>query len=90
MVNSPASCLTLIVAYGFYAARNACHDLGLDPPIFADFRRIIREQNPSLDLAHIERFAFYEAAGSKDVTLTIASGDQRLYANILLTIGVVT
>ena len=46
-------------------------------------------RNAGLDLTKLERFAFYEAAGTKDVTLTIATGEQRLYANILLTIGVV-
>jgi L-fucose mutarotase len=60
-----------------------------DPPIFEDFRKILKARNAGLDLTKLERFAFYEAAGTKDVTLTIASGDQRIYANILLTIGVV-
>lgn len=35
-----------------------------------------------------ERFAFYEAARSPDVGLIIATGDQRHYANLLLTVGV--
>jgi L-fucose mutarotase len=67
---------------GPYAMKN-------DPPIFDEFRRILKARNAALDLTKIERFAFYEAAGSKDVTLTIATGEQRIYANILLTIGVV-
>ena len=37
----------------------------------------------------IERFAFYETARGTDVALVIATGEQRIYANILLTIGVV-
>ena len=67
---------------GAYAMKN-------DPPIFDEFRKIIKARNASLDLTKVERFAFYEAAGTKDVTLTIATGEQRIYANILLTIGVV-
>jgi L-fucose mutarotase len=67
---------------GPYAMKN-------DPPIFDDFRKILKARNASLDLTKLERFAFYEAAGTKDVTLTIATGEQRTYANILLTIGVV-
>ena len=67
---------------GQYAMKN-------DPPIFDDFRKIIKARNAALDLTKLERFAFYEAAGSKDVALTIATGEQRIYANILLTIGVV-
>jgi L-fucose mutarotase len=37
----------------------------------------------------VERFAFYELARGRDVALAVATGDQRLYANLLLTIGVV-
>ena len=57
---------------------------GSEPPIFADFRRLL----PPLELQGLERFAFYERARDRDLTLAIATGDQRLYANILLTIGV--
>ena len=67
---------------GPYALKN-------DPPLFDEFRKILKARNASLDLTKLERFSFYEAAGTKDVTLTIATGEQRIYANILLTIGVV-
>ncbi len=60
-----------------------------DPPIFEEFRKLLKARNATLDLTRLERFAFYEAAGTKDVALTIATGEQRMYANILLTIGVV-
>jgi L-fucose mutarotase len=36
-----------------------------------------------------ERFAFYEMARQSDVSLVIATGEQRVYANLLLVIGVV-
>lgn len=58
---------------------------GPEPAIFESFRRILGE----VPLQPLERFAFYEAARSPDVTLVIATGEQRVYANILLTIGVV-
>ena len=67
---------------GPYAMKN-------DPPIFEEFRKIIKARNAGIDLTKLERQAFYEAAGTKDVTLTVATGEQRLYANLLLTIGVV-
>jgi L-fucose mutarotase len=60
-----------------------------DPPIFEEFRKLLRARNPALDLTRLERKAFYEAAGTDAVALTIATGEQKLYANILLTIGVV-
>nr|WP_194720097.1 RbsD/FucU family protein [Cellulosimicrobium arenosum] len=36
----------------------------------------------------LDRFAFYAAARSDDVALLVATGDQRVYANLLLTVGV--
>jgi len=60
-----------------------------DPEIWADFRSVLKDAGYKLTLNPIERFAFYEAAGTADVALTIATGEQRIYANLLLTIGVV-
>jgi L-fucose mutarotase len=37
----------------------------------------------------MERFAFYDAARDPDLALVIASGERRIFANILITIGVV-
>lgn len=58
---------------------------GSEPPIFAEFRALL----PGLELELLERFAFYEAARSPDLALMIATGERRIYANILLTIGVI-
>jgi L-fucose mutarotase len=41
-----------------------------------------------MELAPLGRFEFYDAACGPHLALAIATGDQRLYANILLTIGV--
>lgn len=59
---------------------------GPEPPIFASFRQTLPT---GLALQVLERFAFYEAARSNNVALVIATGEQRVYANILLTIGVI-
>ena len=59
---------------------------GREPPIFESFRAILGRDVP---LQPLGRFAFYEAARGCDVALVIATGEQRIYANILLTIGVV-
>jgi L-fucose mutarotase len=56
-----------------------------EPPIFKEFRRLM----PDIELDGYSRFEFYEEAGSPDTCLQIVTGDQRLYANVLLTIGVV-
>lgn len=58
---------------------------GSEPGIFAEFRALL----PRVSLEPLERFAFYEAARARDVALVIATGEQRIYANILLTIGVI-
>lgn len=58
---------------------------GSEPPIFSEFRTLL----PDNQLQSLERFAFYDAASEPRVALVIASGEQRIYANILLTIGVI-
>jgi len=60
-------------------------DSGEEPSIFADFRRLL----PDLELKKNGRFDFYDLARDPDCCLVIATGEQRIYANILLTIGVV-
>jgi L-fucose mutarotase len=60
-------------------------DDGSEPSIYADFRELL----PENELSRLGRFAFYDMARGPDTALAIATGEQRLYANILLTIGVV-
>lgn len=60
-------------------------DGGDEPPIFAEFRRCL----PGMELKKCGRFAFYDLAKDPECALVIATGEQRIYANILLTIGVV-
>lgn len=60
-------------------------DDGTDPSIYTDFRRIL----PGIELERLGRFEFYDVARGPDTALAIATGEQRIYANILLTIGVV-
>lgn len=56
-----------------------------EPAIFADFRALM----PGVQLEPLERYAFYRAASKPEVTLAVATGEQRWYANLLLTIGAV-
>jgi L-fucose mutarotase len=60
-------------------------DDGSEPSIYEDFRRLL----PDNDLTRLGRFDFYDMARGPDTALAIATGEQRIYANILLTIGVV-
>ncbi len=59
------------------------------PPIWKDYTKLLKAAGYKGDLDRIERFDFYKAAASSDVALTIATGEERIYANLLLTIGVV-
>lgn len=60
-----------------------------DPEIWDEFRQILKSTDCGGELKQIERFAFYDATRKPDVCLVIATGEQRIYANLLLTIGVV-
>jgi L-fucose mutarotase len=59
-----------------------------DPPIWDEFRQILAATDCGGELDKVERFAFYAAAAQADVCLTIATGERRIYGNLLLTIGV--
>lgn len=67
------------------AAHVMVPDAGPEPSIFAEFRQIL----PAVALQPLGRFAFYDAARGPDLALAIATGERRVYANLLLTIGVV-
>jgi L-fucose mutarotase len=60
-----------------------------DPPIWREFRAILAASGFAEPMEQIERFAFYDAGRGRDVALAIATGEQRIYANVLLTIGVI-
>ncbi len=58
---------------------------GPEPAIFDEFRALL----PGMAIAAYDRYSFYEEAAGPDTCLQIVTGEQRIYANLLLTIGVV-
>jgi L-fucose mutarotase len=58
-----------------------------DPPVWADYRRIVADAGLKFEMAPIDKWQFYEAVASRDHVLTIQTADQNLWANVLLTIG---
>jgi L-fucose mutarotase len=76
----------LVKAIPIEAAHVMVPDDGSEPAIFAEFRQIMPEPN----LETLDRFTFYDESKTADVALVIATGERRVYANILLTIGVVS
>lgn len=59
-----------------------------DPPVWQTYRDILRAAESTVELEPISRWEFYEAVDSRDHVLTIQTGDQALWANLLLTVGV--
>ena len=58
---------------------------GTEPAIFSEYRDIL----PDVEISTLERFPFYDAAKSPNTALVIATGEQRTWSCIILTIGVV-
>ena len=75
----------LIDAIPIEAAHVMGPDSAEEPGIFSEFRGML----PGTELQRLGRFQFYDMARSPDLALAISTGEQRIYANILLTIGVV-
>jgi len=59
-----------------------------DPPVWDEFRQIIKNANSPVELEPIQKWDFYDAVSSKNLVLTIQTADQALWANLLLSIGV--
>jgi L-fucose mutarotase len=64
------------------------HAMHTEPPIWTNFRQIFRQHGVAVDLQPIERWEFYQTVQLPEHVLTIQTADQRMFANLLLTIGV--
>jgi L-fucose mutarotase len=62
-------------------------DDGGDPPVFGRYRDLL---GPGLPLQPLGRLDFYAACREPDLAVCVATGDDRLYANVLLTLGYLT
>ncbi|HHW23270.1 MAG TPA: RbsD or FucU transport [Clostridiaceae bacterium] len=59
-------------------------DDGTTPPIFEEFTKIL----DGMKLDELGRYEFYDAGCDPAVRLAISTGEKRIYANILITVGV--
>ena len=59
---------------------------GQKQEIHNEFKKVLPQE---INLKELKRFDFYDAVKSPNTSLVIATGEQRRFANILLTIGVV-
>jgi L-fucose mutarotase len=58
-----------------------------EPPVWEGYRQLIVGAGLKLELDPIPKWEFYDAVNSPDHVLTIQTGDQALWANVLLTMG---
>ena len=58
-----------------------------EPPVWAEYRTILKQSALDLPLEPIQKWDFYKKVTSEDHVLTIQTGEQALWANVLLTIG---
>ena len=59
-------------------------DEGPEPEVFGTYRALL---GPDVPLQPLDRLEFYAACREPDLAVCVATGDDRLYANILLTVG---
>jgi L-fucose mutarotase len=57
------------------------------PPVCREFRQVVDKRAPGFTVQSMERFAFYGRA--EGAFVTVASGERRLYGNIILKKGII-
>ena len=62
--------------------------LDADPPVWDEYRAVLRRAGLDLKLEPIEKWDFYKAVATPDHVLTVQTADQQRFANVLLTVGV--
>jgi len=58
-----------------------------EPQAWVEFRQVMKDAGLNLELQPILKWDFYQAVESADHVLTVQTGDQTLWANVLLTVG---
>lgn len=64
-----------------------CDDGKIDPVIWNEYKEIADKHDKNVKIGNIDRFAFYERA--KNAYAVIATGEEAVYANIILKKGVI-
>jgi L-fucose mutarotase len=68
--------------------RDDPYALDADPPVWDEYRAVLRRAGLELKLEPIDKWDFYKAVETPDHVLTIQTGDQQRFANVLLSVGV--
>lgn len=64
-----------------------CDKGKIDPVIWKDYEKTAKTQDENVKIGNMERFAFYERA--KNAYAVIATGEEAVYANIIVKKGVI-
>ena len=64
-----------------------CDEGKIDPVIWKEYEKIAEKHDKNVKIGNIDRFAFYERA--KTAFAVIATGEEAVYANIILKKGVI-
>ena len=62
-------------------------DDGSTPEVFARYRELLGDRLPLQALGRLE---FYATCRQADLAVCVATGDDRLYSNVLMTVGYIT
>jgi L-fucose mutarotase len=57
------------------------------PPVCREFEKVVKKHEPGFKVGRIERFAFYDRC--KTAFAIVATGERRLYGNLILKKGVI-
>jgi L-fucose mutarotase len=64
------------------------YTLDQDPAVWDEYRAVLKRAGLNIMLETIDKWEFYKAVETPDHVLTIQTGDQQRFANLLLSIGV--
>jgi L-fucose mutarotase len=82
------SALPIEAAHTMMPETTGPYALAEDPPVWAEYRAILKEAGLSVQLQPIEKWEFYKAVGTPEHVLTVQTADQQRFANLLLVVGV--
>ena len=83
-----ASAIPIEAANTMGYERTGPYALTEDPPVWAEYRKALKDAGLAVQLQPIEKWDFYKAVSTPDHVLTIQTADQQRFANLLLTVGV--
>ena len=86
VVNATDTLKALVGIVPIQSAHVMQPDEGPRPVIFDEFQKLLPDK---ISIESLPRAKFYESAYSRETALLIATAEQRLFGNVLLTIGVV-